>query len=184
MIVKVCRQLSLYHVIDIYSAVAINCSQSIRTRLIADQPPCKDDTDSEVEYPLTPPLSDSSESRPLSPDYDGHLGVVSMQVAELQSRKPIRLRNVLKRRKRKSGQYQFYTTKPQIHLAKNDVISMTPLTLNLVSRGSSKPAIASVAQYYARTGKRLLHRTNAFELSVDELGSTLQGMSKGVNPCI
>jgi dehydrodolichyl diphosphate syntase complex subunit NUS1 len=72
-------------------------------RLIADRSPCEQDSDSELEYPLTPPLSDTSESRPLSPDYDIHLGVISMRVEDLQVSKlakRTRRRNVLKRRRR------------------------------------------------------------------------------------
>jgi len=154
------RQLTVYD----SQGVAVRCSQSIRMRLIADRPPCEDDTDSEVEYPLTPPPSDTSESRPLSPDLDGQPGVVIVEVAELQaskSRKPTRQWNVLKRRKQK------YNTTPAM-----------PLTLNLVSRELSKPAIALVAHSYVRTLRRIPRETEAdleFELSTDELGSTLEG---------
>lgn len=154
------RQLTVY---DSQGAV-FNCSQNIRMRLSADKPPCEDDTESEMEYPLTPPLSDTSESRPLSPDYDDRLGMITMQVSELQapkSRKPGRQRNVLKRRKPKSK-----------------TIPAVPLTLNLVSRQLSKPAIASVARSYVRTLRRTARKTNVdpeFELSSDELGSILEG---------
>jgi dehydrodolichyl diphosphate syntase complex subunit NUS1 len=89
--------------IDICAGTSFECSQTIRTRLIAGQPTCEDDTGSEVEYPLTPPLSDTSESRPLSPDYDGQLGVVTIRVTDLlasKSCRPSRQRNVLKRRRR------------------------------------------------------------------------------------
>lgn len=89
--------------IDICAGISFECSQTIRTRLIAGQPTCEDDTGSEVEYPLTPPLSDTSESRPLSPDYDGQLGVATIRVADLPASKlcrPRRQRNVLKRRRR------------------------------------------------------------------------------------
>jgi len=116
-----------------------------------------------MEYPLTPPLSDTSESRPLSPDFD-HLGIVILQVAELQAsklRKPGRQRNVPKRRKPKSN-----------------TIPAIPLTLNLVSRQLSKPAIASVACSYVRTLRRTPRKTNVdleFQLSSDELGSILEG---------
>jgi len=79
------RQLTVY---DSQGAVS-NCSQNIRMRLSADKPPCEDDTESEMEYPLTPPLSDTSESRPLSPDYDDRLGMITMQVSELQAPKQV-----------------------------------------------------------------------------------------------
>lgn len=64
-----------------------------------DHPPSGNDTDSEVEYPLTPPLSDVSESRPISPDHDCQLGVVTIQVSG-RSASETRQRNVLKRRRR------------------------------------------------------------------------------------
>jgi dehydrodolichyl diphosphate syntase complex subunit NUS1 len=153
-------------------------------RLSADKPPCEDDTESEMEYPLTPPLSDTSESRPLSPDYDDRLGMITMQVSELQapkSRKPGRQRNVLKRRKREFTQYLAFFRKSHCHVAKSKTIPAVPLTLNLVSRQLSKPAIASVARSYVRTLRRTARKTNVdpeFELSSDELGSILEGMLK------
>ena len=171
-------------VIDIYTGVAVRCSQNIRMRLIADRPPCEDDTDSEVEYPLTPPPSDTSESRPLSPDLDGQPGVVIVEVTELQafkSRKPTRQWNVLKRRKRKFIKYWYSVVKPDYHLEKYNTTPAMPLTLNLVSRELSKPAIALVAHSYVRTLRRTPRETEAnleFELSTDELGSTLEGTSK------
>lgn len=88
-----------------YSGVALKYSQAIQMRLVADLPSSREgDTDSEVEYPLTPPSSDTSESGSLSPDCDDHMGVVTIRIADLQesrSRKSSRQRNVLKRRKSK-----------------------------------------------------------------------------------
>jgi len=143
--------------------ITLNCSQDIQERLLADQPISDDDSDSEVEYPLTPPLSDSSESRSISPEYGYHLGVVTIQVSKLQARKssrPYRRRNVLKRRRTKD------TSTPVI----------PPLTLNLVSRESSKPGIASVARSYIRNLNRTMGMgSSPFELSMDELNSALEG---------
>jgi len=149
------RQLTVYD----SQGIVVNCSQIIQTRLIAERLPCEDDTDSEVEYPLTPPLSDTSESRSMSPDYDGQPGMVTIEVAQLQAFKSRRSdihRNILKRRK-------------------GNTTSTIPLTLNLVSRGLSKPAIVSAARSYVRTLKRQTNAGVKFELSADELGSTLQG---------
>lgn len=151
------RQLTAYD----NQGIAIDCAQIIRLRLIGDQPSCEIDTESEVEYPLTPP---HSESRSLSPDNDRHSKMVIIEVAELQTsktRKPVRQRNVLKRRK-----------------PKDNTISTIPLTLNLVSQELAKPAIASVARSYIRGLKRTARKTKAgteFELSADELGSALEG---------
>jgi len=73
-------------------------------RLISDQSPCEQESDSELEYPLPHPLSDTSVSLPLSPDHDIHLGIITMRVADLEASKltkRTRRRNVLKRRRRK-----------------------------------------------------------------------------------
>jgi len=170
--------------IDIYAGIAFKCSQVIRMHLIADRLPCEDDTDSELEYPLTPPLSDTSESRPLSPDYDGHLGVVTMRVGDFRepkSRERSRQKNVLKRRRGELINFDMLS-KPECNLGKNHVPQTIPLTIHLVSRESSKPAIASVARSYIQTAKRTARNTKddlKFELYPEELASVLEGMSIG-----
>jgi len=144
--------------------ITLNRSQDIQERLIAYRPVSEDDTDSEVEYPLTPPLSDSSDSRPISPEYGFHLGVVTIQVSELQARKPNRRRNVVRRKR-----------------PKNTFTPVIPLTLNLVSRESSKPGVASVARSYIRNLSRTTGKTSSFpdcvdfDLSLNELNSVLEG---------
>lgn len=89
-----------------FAGLALSCLPQIRACLVADLPPCQDDTDSEVEYPLTPPLSETSGSRPMSPILEVQLGLVTMQVSELRAPKLSKTRhNVLKRRRRKLMQF-------------------------------------------------------------------------------
>jgi len=151
--------------------ITLNCSRGIQERLVTEHPPSEDDTDSEVEYPLTPPLSDISESRPMSPVHDCQLGVVIIQVSEVPASKIRQRRNVLKRRR-----------------PKNHLIPAKPLTLNLVSRESSKPGIASVARSYIQNLSRTQGKAPSafpdrvnFELSLDDLGSILEGQH-GLQP--
>ena len=74
-------------------------AQSIRTRILQNFADCEEDTDSELEYPLTPPPSDTSDSRPLSPDDHAELGVTSIYTPGLPGFKPNkRRRQVLTRR--------------------------------------------------------------------------------------
>ncbi|KZP10567.1 hypothetical protein FIBSPDRAFT_838462 [Athelia psychrophila] len=153
--------------LTVYDAegIALQSSQQIRECLLLDQPHCDDDTDSEVEYPLTPPLSETSGSRPISPAFDAQLGLVTLQVSELRAPKPNKTRhNVVKRRRNKDPK-----TQP------------IPLTLNLVSREASKPTIASITRSYARNAIPSKSHASSprtpFEISSEDLGMVLEGRS-------
>jgi hypothetical protein len=49
-----------------------------------DDPPSDESSDSDLTYPLTPPLSDCSQSRPLSrePGWDAELKVTTIRLVE------------------------------------------------------------------------------------------------------
>ncbi|KNZ78561.1 putative undecaprenyl pyrophosphate synthase [Termitomyces sp. J132] len=104
--------------------------------------------DSDIEYPLTPPPSDYSESRPISPQ--------NPQADNTYTKLMISMDIVVN------------------HASQNQ------LTLYLMSRRSSKPAIASVAQAFVLCNKQKQRtnakhiKTDAFLLSVNELESSLE----------
>ena len=86
---------TLWHGTEFVSGLA----HLIRTRILQNSADCSEDTDSELEYPLTPPPSDSSDSRPLSPDDHVDLGVTSLYIPGFPtSKRNKRRRQVLTRR--------------------------------------------------------------------------------------
>lgn len=102
-----------------FTGAALSNCQQIRARLISDQPSYEDDTDSELEYPLTPPLSETSGSRPISPAFEAQLGMVTLQVSDLRAPKPYKTRrNVLKRRRSKPVSVAFLPSSAQELLQK------------------------------------------------------------------
>lgn len=69
---------------------------------------------------------------------------------------------------------------------KDHLAPAKPLTLNLVSRESSKPGIASVVRSYIRNLSHAQGKMSSlspdpanFNLSIDELGSILEGICIG-----
>ncbi|KAG5724646.1 putative undecaprenyl pyrophosphate synthase [Termitomyces sp. T112] len=119
--------------------------------------------DSDIEYPLTPPPSDYSESRPISPQNpqaDSHVRTIRILTTK-------------------------HNSPPQTGAIKRKELvvnhaSQNQLTLYLMSRRSSKPAIASVAQAFVLCNKQKQRtnakhiKTDAFLLSVNELESSLE----------
>ncbi|KAH9936999.1 uncharacterized protein B0H18DRAFT_1150097 [Fomitopsis serialis] len=110
-------------------------SLDIRKRLVKHSvtPSTDSDLETEIEFPLTPPSSDDSDSRPLSPDSEVSpykLNVTSVQIpghAEKGRRKMLGVKSTARRRR---ATREFSESKP------------TPFTLHILSRKSGKPAIA------------------------------------------
>jgi len=106
-----------------------------------------------IHYPPTPPLSDYSESRPLSPqdDLSGHKPFLTLQ------------------------------TSPRQNASRNS--KNQPLTLHILTRESSKPFVAAISRSVARTERRNLKGAikDTFTLSVNSLESYLEGKD-GLSP--
>lgn len=141
--------------------------ESIREYISQLETYSEESCESEPEYPLTPPLSESSDSRSQSPDsskLSTKLSVVTFKAtsnARLHKR-----RNVAVRRRQKR--------QPLPH-------SNNP-TLYVASRDSAKPAIAyaarSLLKYYVCDGSSAQQThplRDGFQLSSPELGAALQG---------
>ncbi|KAG6831228.1 hypothetical protein H0H92_012025 [Tricholoma furcatifolium] len=124
-------------------------------------------SDSDIEYPLTPPPSDYSESRPISPQ---HNHTVTIRISDAET--PPSSRKGLNKRK------SLTTTNRARH----------ELTLSLISRESSKPAIAAVAQSLASRMKQKarkstkLAKSDPYTLSVHELANLLELHDSPVPP--
>jgi len=136
----------------------LECSQSIRDALGDDSE--ESSTESEIEYP-TPPPSDYSESRPISPQHETFdMRIMTIHVSNKQTKIE---KDYLMRRK----DHATYTKQKQ-------------LTLCLASRESSKPAIASISGSLVSQEKRKSRKnvkypkSNAFSLTVDALDSLLE----------
>ncbi|KAG6862357.1 hypothetical protein C0995_011797 [Termitomyces sp. Mi166 len=122
--------------------------------------------DSDTEYPLTPPPSDYSGSRPISPQRnlqaDNH--VLTIRVFTTKHNGAPSQNGTFRRKEPNS---------PIGHASQNQ------LTLSLTSRRSSKPAIASVAQALVFRAKQkwtnTKHiKTDSFTLSINELENLLE----------
>jgi len=151
--------------------ILVKCSQDIYRRLRVYRGSTDDESsESEIEYPLTPPMSDHSDSLSFSEtefcSSVEDLSVLTLEMAESSERRTARRKNVLTRRR------------PQRN---DDRILANPLTLHITSRESSKPAIASAARSLALTHSRRVLKTpshlvaDKFTLSVHELDSLLEG---------
>ncbi|KAJ7634261.1 hypothetical protein DFH06DRAFT_1221527 [Mycena polygramma] len=112
---------------------------------------------SEIEYPPTPPSSDCSDSRPLSPE-DGLQNETSVVTVGLPG--IIRNKNSKYGLKRRHSKRQ------------NSDASKPPLTLCIASRRSSKPAVAAAATSLAR---RRARSTEVEELTVESLNAIIEG---------
>ncbi|EPT03845.1 hypothetical protein FOMPIDRAFT_1114818 [Fomitopsis schrenkii] len=120
-------------------------SLDIRKRLVKTfaTPSNDSDLETELEYPLTPPSSDDSDSRPLSPDSEVtpfKLCVTSMQIpghAGKARRRLLGVKSTTRRRRPTGGPVSEPTTP-------------APITLHILSRKAGKPAIAEVANALLR----------------------------------
>ncbi|KAH9837211.1 uncharacterized protein C8Q71DRAFT_757185 [Rhodofomes roseus] len=116
-------------------------SLDIRKRLVKRPatPSTDSDLETEIEFPLTPPSSDDSDSRPLSPDSEVtpcKLKVTTVQIpghAEKGKRKALGVKSTTRRRRPTLGEP-----------------TPTSFTLHILSRKSGKPAIAEVANALLR----------------------------------
>jgi len=125
-------------------------------------------SESETEYPITPPPSDYSDSRPLSPKHH-QVHVTTIHVSQHSPSQETR--NLEKQGKRRSYQKGLNTGRHA-------------LTLCLVSRQSAKSAIASAAQSLAQAQTQIRNRrprkanhsrtSGTFQLSVDQFNELLE----------
>jgi len=138
----------------------------IRCQLLRSNKQSSIETDfsaSEVDYqPLTPPPSEGSESRPISPFPSSRTVIPSIKIVlsdrDTPSEKP-RRRSVSKRR-----------TLEKHHASKNT------FTVNLISSDASKDAIAAAATTLAQA--RSISRSkkeDPFTITVPELNAILEG---------
>ncbi|KIJ21795.1 hypothetical protein PAXINDRAFT_63319 [Paxillus involutus ATCC 200175] len=108
--------------------VLVGCPESVRRRVFAADKSSEDSCESEVEYPLTPPLSEPSGSRSQSP-YRGKL-LAELSVVTIKPPTCVRKRRnvAVRRRPKRAGSIS------------------SNLTLHLISRDSAKPAVASASR--------------------------------------
>jgi len=148
-------------------------SKTVQDRLC---PPSADTDDEESEpdivYPITPPLSDDSDSQITQLDdcLDEDMKVVTIHPSgsNLEKRRRLsRSRTGIKRR--------------QSHRKDLNTLAK-PLTLQLVSRDSGKPAIAAVASSIRQSGLQTSYikstkadGSSLFQLSVNDLQCILEG---------
>jgi dehydrodolichyl diphosphate syntase complex subunit NUS1 len=125
-------------------------------------------SESETEYLITPPPSDYSDSRPLSPKHhQAHVTTIHVS----QHSPSQEARNLEKQGKRRSHQKGLDTCRHA-------------LTLCLVSRQSAKPAIASAAQSLAQAQAQIRNRrprkanhsrtSGTFQLSIEQFDELLE----------
>jgi len=160
-----CRTLGIEQ-LTAYDAdgVLVRCSDIIQERLAHDGELPTDESETELEYPLTPPHSEPSESRNHSPDFRR----LSMEfnVTTMRSFK----RGVSHRQPREVAIRRRHKQSPS-----------SPLTLHIISRSASKPAIASATRCLLDKALCRLQsgpdpaQAKAYQLSVSDLNSMLEG---------
>lgn len=143
----------------------LGCSDIIKERLTHYDDLPTDESESELEYPLTPPLSEASESRSHSPDFADF---------------PVQL-NVTTICSFKKGASHDRSREVAVRRRAHHKHSHNPLTLHIVSRSASKAAIASAARFLLdeevcrRQNSQDLDHVKAYELPISELNSILEG---------
>jgi dehydrodolichyl diphosphate syntase complex subunit NUS1 len=114
----------------IHTGVLHGCSENAHRRVFLVNETSEDSCESEVEYPLTPPLSESSGSRSHSPEhatFPADLNIITMvHLSRLRKRRNVAVRRQPKRKGVSSAS--------------------SKLTLHVVSRASGKPAIVSASR--------------------------------------
>ncbi|KAG2154795.1 hypothetical protein DEU56DRAFT_770364 [Suillus clintonianus] len=166
-IVKWCRVLGIEQ-LTAYDAegVLLGCSDIIQERLAHDEDLPTDESESELEYPLTPPLSEASESRSHSPDFEDF--PVQFNVATVRSFK----------KGASSHRPREVAVRRRVHHKHSPY---NPLTLHIISRSASKAAIASAARFLLdeefrrRQNSHDLDNVKAYELPISDLNSILEG---------
>jgi len=125
-------------------------------------------SESDIEYPLTPPLSDT-DSRPLSPT---NIQALNMNVITLEL--PITRSMSSKTSARTGG------VKRRRKQSKSLVKPSRPLTTHIISRLSGKPTIAQVATALLRDANNRLElhdRQKEFSIEVNQVNSIIEGNS-------
>jgi len=160
-----CREVGV-NVLTVYDndGVLLSCSKNIRECVTVQEGELVDHDESswsDIEYPLTPPLSDCSESRSISPEDGQEICVISIGTTlnhdARSRRKP---RDVMTRRRQ----------------SKKDIGTVsTPFCIHIASHAAGKPAVASLARALAQLETLRSHGAVEFRLSVEELGSHLEG---------
>ncbi|TFK57133.1 hypothetical protein OE88DRAFT_100151 [Heliocybe sulcata] len=123
-----------------------------------------DSSDTDIEYPLTPPLSDEGDSSPRPGIGDDlakqHFGVVTMRFPEVQSRKS----SSVKRRRSRS---------------KKETSDGRSFSLHLLSPASSKAAIAAMARGVLRGVQEATSSSDGssrkVKLSIEDVNRVLEG---------
>jgi len=153
--------------------ILLSCSDTIQEQLssISQEGTEDESTEPEIEYPLTPPISEPPASRSHSPTSEfgttiPTINVVSIQCTSLKNpRQPCRRRNVAVK------------TSP----LKTDT-SLHDLTIYLASRDSGKPAVASIAECLARD-KLASPRRQLMYAAGQYLTAYLRDALEGPLPC-
>jgi dehydrodolichyl diphosphate syntase complex subunit NUS1 len=166
-VVKWCRVLGIEQ-LTAYDAegTLLGCSDIIQERLIHCDDLSTDESESELEYPLTPPLSEASESRSHSPDFEDF--PLRLNVKTVYSFR----KSASHRRPRKVAVRRRAHDKDPPH---------NPLTLHIIARSASKAAIASAArflfdeEFHRRQNSHNLDHVKAYELPISKLNSILEG---------
>ncbi|KAG1749946.1 uncharacterized protein EDB91DRAFT_1110515 [Suillus paluster] len=160
-VIKWCRALGIEQ-LTAYDTdgVLLRCSDVIQERLARHDDLPTDESESELEYPLTPPLSEPSESRSHSPDLPVELNVTTVRSFQTHCKQ----REVAVRRRAHHKQSLY-----------------NPLTLHIISRSASKAAIASAArslldeEFRRRQNSHDLNHAKAYQLPISEFNSILEG---------
>ncbi|KAF9535427.1 hypothetical protein CPB83DRAFT_754001 [Crepidotus variabilis] len=156
------QKLTVYEEKDLLSQCIADIQQGLPKLNTEEESP----TAQQIYHPLTPPPSDYSDSRPLSPN-NGHYSIPFTAIhisgyarhEEFQDHSPLKLRQ---------------------HFDRDVAPKLNDLLLCLVSRESSKPAVAATAQAIAQTQRNRSLRTSRsqkgtqFALSVEELDKLLE----------
>lgn len=166
-VVKWCRALGIEQ-LTAYDAegVLLGYSDVIQERLALHDDLPTDESESEPEYPLTPPLSEASESRSHSPDFEDF---------------PVQLNVTTVRCFKKGASHNRPREVAVRRRAHHKRSPYNPLTLHIISRSASKAAIASAArslldeEFRKRQNSHDLERVKTYELPISELNSILEG---------
>lgn len=166
------------------------CSQALCERLPVQEHE-GDSSESDIDYPLTPPPSDHSESRPLSPaDTPRYYApLIKLRISEKVSQKHMEQKKLHKRRVQSqrrhfSGGVQAparWLTECSIAETPAESVQKSDLLLCMISAEASKPTIAAVASALAERERARVTRTPSagtatpFKLSVDDLDQLLEG---------
>ncbi|KAI0048374.1 hypothetical protein FA95DRAFT_1474106, partial [Auriscalpium vulgare] len=141
----------------------VGSSEALRNLLRCDGG--EDKVEKDFAYPLTPPLSDDSDSQPPSLEYplDEDLHVKTMYLIDQEAESRRRGNRVRRRRGRSS-----LSRRPQERA----------FTVYVASRKSGKPTIASVANHFVRLASVKLSDMDddePFHMTTNDLQSVLEG---------